>query len=315
MKNQLNIMKVFYLCLLCVFIIGISHQTQANDYNCQNLPQRQHNYVYDYENLLSNNQKIDLEKKIKAFVAESTEFEEIVVLCIKTPDCKLSTFGTSIGKKWRLGKTSIVIIVTKDGMSSVSPGTAVKNKITNTELKDIYTKSLEPYARKAQYYKAIDMFISKYIELPKLKESQKRTESEYFQKQELLQKQKSKKQTRNLLFIFGFLFLSIVFAVWIYFKYKIIYPYKSLAKTEIELKKKTQGKLNIKVFDMEMSDQKDQRILEINRMNELNKELEQLINSLGLFVSKKQSNYIKDEIEKRRLISNKLSQKIGQAIK
>ncbi|MCJ8154963.1 TPM domain-containing protein [Chryseobacterium sp. SSA4.19] len=116
--------------------------------------------VYDEANLLSQQEKDNLNKKLIAFAdSTSTEIEVVIIPSTKGED--VNFLATMFGEKWGIGKKDVdngivFLIATEDHTMSIQQGRAVEQYLTASVAGQILDYIVTPHFKKGQWYEGID---------------------------------------------------------------------------------------------------------------------------------------------------------------
>lgn len=116
--------------------------------------------VYDEANLLTQQQKTDLNNKLIKFAdSTSTEIEIIIIPSTKGED--VNFLATQFGEKWGIGKKDVdngvvFLIATNDKTMSIQQGRAVEQYLTASVAGQILDYLVTPNFKKGLWYQGID---------------------------------------------------------------------------------------------------------------------------------------------------------------
>ncbi len=142
---------VFILCFQTLFSQG---------YTIPEKPKFQTS-VYDYVNLLSEEEKTNLEKKLVHY-SDSTSTQIVVVIISSTEGELIAYLGANWGEKWGIGDAlkdnGILILLAKDDRKiTIQSGKGVEEFLTDFESKRIIERVIVPEFKKDNYYIGLDI--------------------------------------------------------------------------------------------------------------------------------------------------------------
>ncbi|WP_326982197.1 TPM domain-containing protein [Chryseobacterium sp. MYb264] len=124
--------------------------------------------VYDEAEILSNQEKNDLNSKLIKFAdSTSTEIEVIIIPSTKGED--INFLATMFGEKWGIGKKGVdngivFLIATKDHTMSIQPGRAVEQYLTASVAGQILDYIVTPHFKQNRWYEGINRGTSALME-------------------------------------------------------------------------------------------------------------------------------------------------------
>lgn len=124
--------------------------------------------VYDEANLLSQQEKDDLNKKLIAFAdSTSTEIEIVIIPSTKGED--VNFLATMFGEKWGIGKKNVdngivFLIATEDHTMSIQQGRAVEQYLTASVAGQILDYIVTPHFKQGEWYEGINRGTSAIME-------------------------------------------------------------------------------------------------------------------------------------------------------
>lgn len=141
--------------------------------------------VYDSANLLSQQEKDELNKKLIAFSdSTSTEIEVVIIPTTNGEDPNFA--ATMIGEQWGIGQKGIdngvvFLIATEDRKVSIQQGRAVEQYLTASTSKQIIDYIVTPHFREGNWYEGINRGTSAIMEAVqgKFKPIEKKKESDF----------------------------------------------------------------------------------------------------------------------------------------
>lgn len=116
--------------------------------------------VYDYVNLLSKEEKTNLENKLVRY-SDSTSTQIVVVIISSTEGELIAYLGANWGEKWEIGDAvkdnGILILLAKDDRKiTIQSGKGVEEFLTDFESKRIIERVIVPEFKKDNYYIGLD---------------------------------------------------------------------------------------------------------------------------------------------------------------
>jgi uncharacterized protein len=124
--------------------------------------------VYDEANILSQQEKDDLNKKLIAFAdSTSTEIEVVIIPSTKGED--VNFLATMFGQKWGIGKKGVdngvvFLIATEDHTMSIQQGRAVEQYLTASVAGQILDYIVTPHFKQGEWYEGINRGTSAIME-------------------------------------------------------------------------------------------------------------------------------------------------------
>lgn len=124
--------------------------------------------VYDEANLLTEQEKNDLNKKLIAFAdSTSTEIEVIIIPSTKGQD--INFLAAMFGEEWKIGKKDVdngivFLIATQDRTMSIQQGRAVEQYLTASVAGQILDYIVTPNFKKGLWYEGINRGTSAIME-------------------------------------------------------------------------------------------------------------------------------------------------------
>jgi uncharacterized protein len=151
LKNQLKIAILF----LSLFVV----QSIVGQYKIPDTPKSQTS-VYDYVNLLSKNEKKNLERKLIRY-SDSTSTQIVVAIISRTEGEDVGFLATNWAHKWGIGQkgkdNGIFILVAKDDRKlSIQTGYGVEHLLTDYVSTEIRTQIITPEFRSGNFYAGLD---------------------------------------------------------------------------------------------------------------------------------------------------------------
>ncbi|SMP30973.1 uncharacterized protein SAMN06264346_11332 [Chryseobacterium profundimaris] len=124
--------------------------------------------VFDEANLLSEQEKNDLNKKLIAFSdSTSTEIEVIIIKSTEGED--VNFLATQFGEKWGIGQKDVdngvvFLIATEDHTMSIQQGRAVEQYLTASVAGQILDYIVTPHFKQGEWFEGIDRGTSAIME-------------------------------------------------------------------------------------------------------------------------------------------------------
>jgi uncharacterized protein len=124
--------------------------------------------VFDEANLLSQQEKDALNKKLIAFAdSTSTEIEVVIIKSTKGED--VNFLATMFGQKWGIGKKGVdngvvFLIATEDHTMSIQQGRAVEQYLTASVAGQILDYIVTPHFKQGEWYEGINRGTSAIME-------------------------------------------------------------------------------------------------------------------------------------------------------
>lgn len=125
----------------------------------QELPPKSNTLVTDYVNLLHNDQKNELEQKLKAY-ADSTSTQIAVVLIKTVGNYDINDFGQKLGRAWGIGEKGknngvLLLVAVGDRKVAIQTGYGAEGAVTDYATHDIIQKDIIPRFKENDYYAGI----------------------------------------------------------------------------------------------------------------------------------------------------------------
>lgn len=159
------------LHLLLVVLLLPSWAAAQTDYNATGwIPKKENHLVYDYCELLTDEQTATLEKRLQDF-NDSTSNQIVVMVTPGFGGNDISQFAFEVGDRWGIGQKKLsngVIIVVKpkddtDGQVEIAPGMGLEGALPDIFCKRIIENEMIPCFRENDYYggivKALDVIL------------------------------------------------------------------------------------------------------------------------------------------------------------
>lgn len=154
--------KILFSLLLLCFYSFVSAQYKIPEKPAVLYP------VYDEANLLSEQEKNELNSKLIKFAdSTSTEIEVIIIPSAKGED--VNFLATMFGEKWGIGKKEVdngvvFLIATEDHTMSIQQGRAVEQYLTASVAGQILDYIVTPHFKKGEWYDGINRGTSAIME-------------------------------------------------------------------------------------------------------------------------------------------------------
>lgn len=151
---KLPSLKIVFSFLLLCFYTFVSAQYTVPEKPAVLYP------VFDEANLLTKQEKDNLNKKLIAFAdSTSTEIEVIIIPSTKGED--VNFLATIFGEKWGIGKKNVdngvvFLIATQDHTMSIQQGRAVEQYLTASVAGQILDYIVTPKFKQAKWYEGIN---------------------------------------------------------------------------------------------------------------------------------------------------------------
>ena len=189
---------IFLQLLICLFITQISFA----QYTIPEIPKLQTS-VYDYANVLSPEEKVQLEEKLIRY-SDSTTTQIVVITIESLQGEDVSQLATKWGQTWGIGGTAkddngVVILVAKDERKiAINPGYGLEDRLTAGIGGEIIRNIIIPEFKAGSYYKGLDKGVDAVFDVFKGKYKGERKQS------------KKEKFPIKLIFIIAFIILFII---------------------------------------------------------------------------------------------------------
>jgi uncharacterized protein len=143
------------------FVIALfSFLTTFAQYNVPELPKMQTS-VYDYANLLSANEKTQLEEKLIRY-SDSTTTQIVVVIIESLKGEDVSALATKWGQTWGIGGTAkddngvILLLAKQERKIAINPGYGLEDRLTAGIGGEIIRNIIIPEFKAGSYYNGLD---------------------------------------------------------------------------------------------------------------------------------------------------------------
>lgn len=156
----MNLLKKNNLGLLSIFVFYFFVTSGFSQFKIPEKPSFQTS-VYDYANVLSSNEKAQLEEKLIKYADSTTT--QIVVITIESLDGEeINNLATNWGQTWGIGGTEkddngvIVLLSKKERKIAINPGYGLEDKLTAGIGGEIIRNVIVPEFKNGSYYKGLD---------------------------------------------------------------------------------------------------------------------------------------------------------------
>ncbi|GAA5094579.1 TPM domain-containing protein [Chryseobacterium ginsengisoli] len=159
---KLRSLKIVFSFLLICFYSFVSAQYTIPEKPSVLYP------VFDEANILSQQEKDNLNKKLIAFAdSTSTEIEVVIIPSTKGED--VNFLATMFGEKWGIGKKNVdngivFLIATEDHTMSIQQGRAVEQYLTASVAGQILDYIVTPHFKQGEWYEGINRGTSALME-------------------------------------------------------------------------------------------------------------------------------------------------------
>ena len=165
---HLTLQKSFrYILVLLTFLC---FNTTFAQYNIPEKPKdsKQH-FVYDYTNLLSKRDSINLNIKLRKY-SDTTSTQIVVAIISSTQGEYINYLGTNWAHKWGIGDkdkdNGIFILLAKDDRKiNISTGYGVEHLMTDAMSKRIIERDIIPYFKQGDYYGGLNKGVESVFEV------------------------------------------------------------------------------------------------------------------------------------------------------
>lgn len=146
--------KLFFLCVLLCSLFSFSQ-----GYQIPEIPKKQTS-VYDYVNLLSTSQKVNLERKLVRY-SDTTSTQIVVAIIGSTKGENINYLAANWGEKWGIGDAEkdngiLILLAKNDRKIAIQNGKGVEHLMTDFQSKRIIDRVIIPEFKKGSYYKGLN---------------------------------------------------------------------------------------------------------------------------------------------------------------
>ena len=126
----------------------------------QDFPAKPLTLVNDYANVLSSNQKSQLENKLVTFNDSSST--QIAIAIVKSVgDYDINEYALELGRKWGVGQSGknngiMVVVAVGDRKISIQTGYGLEGALPDVYAKRIIENDIKPYFKTGDYYAGLD---------------------------------------------------------------------------------------------------------------------------------------------------------------
>ncbi|MGL2966529.1 TPM domain-containing protein [Flavobacterium sp. XGLA_31] len=165
----------------CMLVVLLSVQTGYSQFTIPEKPDFQTS-VYDYANLLSTQEKTQLEEKLIRY-SDSTSTQIVVATILDLKGESIDVVSTNWAQKWGVGQAKedngVFILVSKnDRQISIRPGYGLEDKLIAATCGQIIDYVIVPEFKAGSYYKGLDKGADAIIEVVKGKYKGTRKQSQ-----------------------------------------------------------------------------------------------------------------------------------------
>lgn len=148
-------MKIKNYILLLLIIVGSSLLAQE-------FPEKKHPpvLVSDYVNLLTNGERVTLERKLVTYT-DTTSTEIAIVIINSTEGIEINQYAVELAHEWGIGRKGkdngcIILVAVKDRKLSIQNGYGLEEYLTDYQSKLIIENDITPYFKQGNYYKGLN---------------------------------------------------------------------------------------------------------------------------------------------------------------
>jgi len=155
MRYLVNHKLVCIIILVLIASIGI--QNVHGQYEIPDTPKdSEQHFVYDYTNLLTKNDSINLNIKLRRY-ADTTSTQIVIVIIPSTLGENINYLGAQWGEKWEIGQEDknngiLVLLARNDRKIAINTGYGVEHLLTDALSKRIIERDIIPYFKRNDYY-------------------------------------------------------------------------------------------------------------------------------------------------------------------
>ncbi len=154
--NKLIILA-FFLLVSCNYNRLKEPDSKRTESISQTFPKQTGYYVNDYENVLTEKQKKELNDTLQKFDIKTNV--QILILSVPTikPYTDIHKYSVDLGNNWNLAQKSILIVLSKQNRNIAIATTVIAEKIlTDSLCKSIIDYDIVPELKKDNYYKGLE---------------------------------------------------------------------------------------------------------------------------------------------------------------
>lgn len=126
----------------------------------QDFPEKPNTLVNDYANVLSSDQKQQLETKLVAF-NDSSSTQIAVAILKSVGDYDINEYAVELGRKWGVGQSGknngiMIVVAVGDRKISIQTGYGLEGALPDIYAKRIIDNDIKPNFRAGNYYAGLD---------------------------------------------------------------------------------------------------------------------------------------------------------------
>ena len=142
-----------------MFIVLLSSQISTAQFKIPEKPDFQTS-VYDYYNLLSADEKSNLEEKLIKY-SDTTSTQIVVAIISSTEGEYINYLATNWAEKWGIGQAKedngvFILLARDDRKINISTGFGVEHLLTDKMCSQIINRDIIPYFKQNDYYGGLD---------------------------------------------------------------------------------------------------------------------------------------------------------------
>ena len=137
----------------------------------QDFPEKPNTLVNDYANVLSADQKQQLETKLVAF-NDSSSTQIAIAILKSVGDYDINEYAVNLGRKWGVGQSGknngiMIVVAVGDRKISIQTGYGVEGALPDVYAKRIIDNDIKPEFRAGNYYAGLDAATTSIIQYTK----------------------------------------------------------------------------------------------------------------------------------------------------
>lgn len=158
------------LILFFILLLG-TLSVFAQEIPDKDIPSRPNSLVNDYANVLSDNSRQMLERKLDDY-NDSTSTQIAIVLIHSLGQYDIDSYGTALGRKWGIGQKGknnglLILAAIDDRRVTIQTGYGMEGSIPDAITSQIINDDIKPHFRQKDYYGGLDQATTDIIKYAK----------------------------------------------------------------------------------------------------------------------------------------------------